>query len=148
MVLSPDGMYSVTSWSCATGYYSFGHEIGHNLGLNHDRGTKNTCGGSGYNYGYRDPEGSFRTTLAYDCRTDQCDNNAASGCTRIKRYSTPDRTYNGKVLGTADANNVRAINDVRVAVAGYKTHVTELSPSVSPTPTGSPTPSFFPDKEL
>jgi len=26
-----DYMFSVTSWSCATGYYSFGHEIGHNL---------------------------------------------------------------------------------------------------------------------
>ena len=27
-----DLMYSVTAWNCATGYYSFGHEIGHNLG--------------------------------------------------------------------------------------------------------------------
>lgn len=27
-----DLMYSVTGWNCATGYYSFGHEIGHNLG--------------------------------------------------------------------------------------------------------------------
>ena len=24
-------MFSVTRWSCATGYYSFGHEIGHNM---------------------------------------------------------------------------------------------------------------------
>ena len=24
-------MFSVTSWNCATGYYSFGHEIGHNF---------------------------------------------------------------------------------------------------------------------
>ena len=24
-------MFSVTSWNCATGYYSFGHEIGHNM---------------------------------------------------------------------------------------------------------------------
>ena len=31
-------MYSVSSYSCATGYYTFGHEIGHNFGLNHDRG--------------------------------------------------------------------------------------------------------------
>ena len=28
---SINSMFSVTSWSCATGYYSFGHEIGHNL---------------------------------------------------------------------------------------------------------------------
>jgi len=34
-------MFSVvTDWNCVTGYFSFGHEIGHNQGLNHDRGTK------------------------------------------------------------------------------------------------------------
>lgn len=27
-----DLMFSVTAWNCATGYYSFGHEIAHNLG--------------------------------------------------------------------------------------------------------------------
>ena len=41
-------MFSVVWRKCATGYYSFAHEIVHNLGCNHDRGTKNTCGGSGY----------------------------------------------------------------------------------------------------
>ena len=28
---SIDLMFSVTAWNCATGYYSFGHEIGHNM---------------------------------------------------------------------------------------------------------------------
>ena len=28
---SKASMFSVTAWNCATGYYSFGHEIGHNL---------------------------------------------------------------------------------------------------------------------
>jgi hypothetical protein len=28
---SKANMFSVTYWSCATGYYSFGHEIGHNM---------------------------------------------------------------------------------------------------------------------
>jgi len=41
-----DQMFSVTWWYCATGYFSFGHEIGHNLGLNHDRGSKDACLGS------------------------------------------------------------------------------------------------------
>jgi len=26
-----DLMFSVTKWSCATGYYSFGHELAHNM---------------------------------------------------------------------------------------------------------------------
>ena len=32
-----DWMFSVTKYSCATGYYSFGHELGHNQGAHHDR---------------------------------------------------------------------------------------------------------------
>ena len=28
---SKGNMFSVTAWNCATGYYSFGHEIGHNM---------------------------------------------------------------------------------------------------------------------
>ena len=45
-------MYSVSHYSCATGYYTFGHEIGHNFGLNHDRGSKNQCTTTGYNYDF------------------------------------------------------------------------------------------------
>ena len=145
-----DLMFSVTAWNCATGYYTFGHEVGHNLGLLHDRGTENACGNGGYNYGYRNPNGSFRTTLAYSCRTGQCDNNSSNGCSRIKRYSTPNVFYNGLVLGTSGENNVRAINDVRVEVAGYYEHVsstpptaptpTSNSPPPTPSPTAAPTP--------
>ena len=29
--------YAVVDRTCATGYYSFGHEMGHNMGLNHAR---------------------------------------------------------------------------------------------------------------
>ncbi len=29
--------YAVVDLTCATGYYSFGHELGHNMGLNHAR---------------------------------------------------------------------------------------------------------------
>ena len=42
--------FSVVSLSCMTGYYSFGHELGHNMGLMHDRGTigcpTGACGGA------------------------------------------------------------------------------------------------------
>jgi hypothetical protein len=127
-------MYSVTAWNCATGYYSFGHEIGHNLGLLHDRGTQNSCNDSNYNYGYRDPAGSFRTALAYSCRTGQCDNIQANGCTRINRYSNPNFQYNNKALGTSGEDNARKVNDVRKQVAKYYEHVGgQTTPTATPT---------------
>ena len=52
-------MFSATGVKCATGYYSFVHEIMHNLGCNHDRGTENACSETASNYGYRDPAGQF-----------------------------------------------------------------------------------------
>ena len=38
-----------------TGYYSFGHEIGHNMGLNHARADPVGTGAFSYSYGYRWP---------------------------------------------------------------------------------------------
>eukprot|EP00551_Chaetoceros_affinis_P008776 CAMPEP_0203665366 /NCGR_PEP_ID=MMETSP0090-20130426/2585_1 /ASSEMBLY_ACC=CAM_ASM_001088 /TAXON_ID=426623 /ORGANISM="Chaetoceros affinis, Strain CCMP159" /LENGTH=794 /DNA_ID=CAMNT_0050528883 /DNA_START=316 /DNA_END=2697 /DNA_ORIENTATION=- len=144
-----DLMYSVTAWNCATGYYTFGHEVGHNLGCLHDRGTEDECSSGGYNYGYRDPSANFRTVLAYNCVSGQCDNNAGGGCSRIPRFSNPNFTYNNAALGTSSIDNARAINDVRVEVAGYYTHVNPQTPAPTPsapgpTPTApTPTPPTF-----
>ncbi len=93
------------------------------MGCYHDRGTSNDCTSNSYNYGYRDPDASFRTILAYSCASGQCDNNKGGGCTRIPRFSNPNYTWGGKALGSATANNARQINDVLKEIAGYKTHV-------------------------
>merc|ERR1712232_770149 len=58
-----DYMFSVVNWSCATGYFSFGHEP-HNIGCNHDRGSENDCTNTKPNYGYRDPGGKFRDIMS------------------------------------------------------------------------------------
>lgn len=83
-----DYMFSISHWSCTTGYFSFGHEIGHNLGLYHDRGTHNMCTSPGYNFGYRDKGAYFRTILAYRCTQNQCDENIGGDCPRIPRVSS------------------------------------------------------------
>merc|ERR1712007_410592 len=107
-------MYSVVNWSCATGYFSFGHEIGHNLGLRHDRGTQYACNKTNkYHYGYRDPQARFRTILAYDCAAGQCDNNPGGGCPRIQRYSNPTYDYNDIPAGTTLDDSARKINKVK-----------------------------------
>jgi hypothetical protein len=124
-----DIMFSVTSQNCATGYYSFGHEIAHNMGCNHDRGQRladlgssGECSSlSGYNYGFRDPAGDFRTVLGYNCDINLCSGESSNSCTRINRYSNPTGTYNGKALGDAANDNVSLLykcicntNDINV----------------------------------
>jgi len=126
-------MFSVTAWNCATGYFSFGHEIGHNMGCNHDKGTSNACSNSNYNYGWRDPQAQFRSILAYNCNSGQCDNNAGGGCTRVQRFSNPNYLYNGKAIGSPEHDNARRINDVKATIAAYYTSV-PAGPTSSPTP--------------
>ena len=134
-----DLMFSVTDYSCATGYYSFAHEIGHNLGLNHDRGTKNQCSSNNYNFGYRDPNASFRSIMAYSCKAGQCDRNRGGGCARIQRFSSPNIRYHGKVVGIAGkADSARHINNVKALVAKYFPHKGNV-PAPTPTPP-SPSP--------
>ena len=128
---SKNFMYSVTAHSCATGYYSFGHEIGHNFGLNHDRGPSNACANSGYNYGYRDPQAEFRSILAYSCTTGQCTGYTDVGsCTRVQRFSNSYALYNGKPIGDANNDNARHINDVASEVSNFFSR--PLTPSLQP----------------
>jgi len=130
-------MFSVTSTNCATGYFSFGHEIGHNMGCNHDRGTSNQCSTTNYNYGYRDPDAGFRSILAYNCRTNQCDYNKGGGsCTRVQRFSNDEFLYNGKAIGNSEADNARQHSDVFATVSTYydcKGSSPTAQPTQSPT---------------
>ena len=144
-------MFSVTKYSCATGYFSFGHELGHNMGAHHDRGTTNTCGDSDFRYGYRDPAGQYRSILAYSCATGQCDNNPGGSCTRSQFFSHPDPTgWNGKPAGYSvgdplgETNNAKRINDSASVIAGFYDDPTNPPPTQSPT-TAAPTP--FPTPE-
>lgn len=110
-------MFSISSYSCATGYYSFGHEISHNLNALHDSGSTNTCGSTAYNYGYRDPHSGFRSIMAYDCAIKQCDNMTVSGCPHVQRFSNPTTLYNGLPIGDSTHDNVRQLNEKRALAA-------------------------------
>lgn len=115
-------MFGVTQYSCATGYYTFGHELGHNLGMLHDRGTHASCSEiTTFNYGFRDPNAEFRTMLSYDCKMAQCDLMPKDGCPRIQRFSNSNTayTYNGKPIGNSRSDNAKQLNDVRALVASF-----------------------------
>jgi hypothetical protein len=121
--------FSLVQWNCATGYYSFAHEIGHNMGCNHDLAN---AGGDfgGSNYGYRDPSAQFRSILAYDC---------SPSCPRIQYFSNPNINYNGRVLGSSRANNAQQIRNNLAAYANYRQSI-PAKPPVNPSPTSPPPP--------
>jgi hypothetical protein len=110
--------FSVVYSDCATGYYSFGHELGHNMGSHHDRANASGPGVFPYSFGYWNSSASFRTVMSYNC---------PSGCTRVKHFSNPDVSYNGTPTGidhqtdpNNSADNARSISEARTTIANWR----------------------------
>ena len=103
--------FSVTSYNCISPNYSFGHELGHNMGSAHAPED----GGSGfyaYSHGYKHPSNLFRTVMAYDC---------PGGCPRVLHFSNPDVNYGGAPTGTgAQHDNARSIDQTANTVANFR----------------------------
>jgi hypothetical protein len=111
--------FSVVYSSCATGYYSFGHELGHNMGSSHDHANA-TSALYEYSYGWQDPDTPFRTIMAYNCTT---------GCSRVQYFSNPDVSYAGAPTGLADyADNARSLNEAAYTVANWRDSTPLLAP--------------------
>jgi hypothetical protein len=103
--------FSVVERSCMTGYYSFGHELGHNMGLNHARADQVGTGAFSYSYGYKWT--GYRTIMAY-----------APG-TRVLYFSNPGVSYLGQPTGVSEAspssaNNALSLNNTRTTVANWR----------------------------
>lgn len=101
-------------WDCATGYYSFAHEIGHLQSARHDPKNDPTTTPYAYGHGYQYTKTpKWRTIMAYDC--------AGTGCPRLNYWSNPNNLYNGQPMGTATKNdNARVLNQTAVTVAGFR----------------------------
>eukprot|EP00584_Thalassiosira_punctigera_P021909 CAMPEP_0172573712 /NCGR_PEP_ID=MMETSP1067-20121228/136328_1 /TAXON_ID=265564 ORGANISM="Thalassiosira punctigera, Strain Tpunct2005C2" /NCGR_SAMPLE_ID=MMETSP1067 /ASSEMBLY_ACC=CAM_ASM_000444 /LENGTH=555 /DNA_ID=CAMNT_0013366319 /DNA_START=337 /DNA_END=2005 /DNA_ORIENTATION=+ len=152
---SPAYQFSVTRYDCATGYYSFGHELGHNMGCNHDKGTHDSCGSSDYRYGFRAPDGRYRSVLSYSCATGQCDSNPGGACTRSPFFSNPDPAYtwsNGPMgnpagVGIGETNNARRISERAGVISNFYAPAPTNEPTkeptfapITPSPTRAPAP--------
>ena len=62
--------FAAVHWDCATGYYSFAHEIGHLQSARHDIATDPSTSPYAYGHGYRYEPSSgsrWRTIMAYNC---------------------------------------------------------------------------------
>jgi len=113
--------YSVVQRSCATGYYSFGHEMGHNMGADHDWYVNSKTTPYTYAHGYVNTSKRWRTIMAYD---DEC-SEAGFNCTRIQYFSNPDVSYDGDPSGITEAdphpaNNAKVLNQTRTTVAEFR----------------------------
>ncbi len=107
--------FAVAHYSCITGYYSFGHEVGHLQGARHDRFVDGSTTPYAYGHGYIPSTKNWRTVMAYG--------NNCSNCTRIQWWSNPLKTYpvTGQVMGTAAyEDNARVLNLTAPTVAAFR----------------------------
>jgi hypothetical protein len=116
---SPTNGFTVTARSCAVGNLSFAHELGHNMGSQH-----NPENGSGptYPFGFGHyVNGVYRTVMSY---VDPC----PGGCTRRPYFSNPEVVFSGFPTGLDNArDNARSINLTADAIANYRYSGANLS---------------------
>jgi len=128
--------FSVTGYSCATGYYSFAHEIGHNLGVSHDLYVDTSSAPYAFGHGYVNKADRIRSIMAYN---NDCADSGIS-CTRVNHWSASDRLYNGLYIigNSATARNNAALSASISTIANYRVGLAATPPS--PPTIGTATP--------
>jgi hypothetical protein len=118
--------FNVVSWLCATGNFTFGHELGHNMGLKHDRLNDNSPGVFTHSHGYVDSPQGFRTIMGVQTNP-PC-------CSRIQNFSNPNVNFNGHPTGVLQgspqsADAAASLNAVALTVANWRQAL--VSPAVA-----------------
>jgi hypothetical protein len=104
-----DTAFAVVSLPCATGHYSFGHEVGHLQGARHNPEVDNRLYPFPYGHGYQ--QGKWRTVMSYQC---------PRPCPRLPFWSNPDLSHNGAATGMPNLhNNARVLNETACTLAGF-----------------------------
>ena len=113
--------FSVTAHGCITNL-SFHHELGHNMGLNHDRYVSDPAGTAIYNFGFVNFQKRVRTIMAYNNFCAERGQN----CTRINWFSSPTiRATGDVVIGRARntagaADNTLRLKQTRTPISQYE----------------------------
>lgn len=134
------GFAVVGGGSCLTSNFSFGHELGHNMGAHHDPYVAPGPGAFAYSHGKSYISGSsatsWRTIMAYN---NEC---AATvgGCTRLQYFSNPMVNYaDGNVMGDGPArNNALTLNKSANAISNYRATTQPIAASFSDVPLSDP----------
>ncbi len=112
--ISSGNTVSVTAKNCALGYYSFGHELGHNIGLTHNTAVASNpyfSDGHGHLIAQGSASTGYRTILAYY---------ASGHSQRVNYYSNPAVNYplTGTPTGVSGvSNNARVLTVQRFDLA-------------------------------
>ncbi|MEU5001275.1 M12 family metallo-peptidase [Streptomyces sp. NPDC021622] len=129
--------YSVVDVQSLVDWYNLGHEIGHNLGLFHDRATLDQQAPGRYEQmlnrpygtGWITPRRDYHTLMAYAVT-------CGGPCRTVNQYSNTENTVDGQPLGDASNNNAALARLTIPIVADYRAltmrrprHALTLEPS-------------------
>ncbi|WP_326980962.1 zinc-dependent metalloprotease [Chryseobacterium sp. MYb264] len=103
--------FCVSLYNCAVSNYSLAHELGHNMGLQHDWYVNTSTSPCSHHHGYVNRTAinlgtsstssqRWRTIMAYN---DECSSKGIS-CTRVNRWANPAVNYNSEPTGIAIGN--------------------------------------------
>jgi peptidyl-Asp metalloendopeptidase len=107
--------FAAIHYNCATGYYSFAHELGHLMGARHDPAHDPSTTPFPHGHGFQNGT-AWRTIMAYDC---------AAFCNRLQYWSNPNVSYQGSPMGTVPTHdNARVLNATSSTIAGFRGSVT------------------------
>jgi hypothetical protein len=106
--LRPEHAFSVSDYQCALNNYSAVHEIGHNVGMAHDRFVEKDAkpGPDQFNFGFVSVERGTRSLMAYP---EQCIQQKKN-CTRLLQLSSPNIKVGGIQYGNPMDHQQAAYN--------------------------------------
>lgn len=134
--------FSIVARNCATGYYSYAHELGHNMSAHHDWYVEDSLNNPySYNKGYLNVQAEWRTIMAYNS---ECSDSGVS-CQRLQYWSNPDVLYNGDPMGVpigisteciagdlfhpdCDADNRQTLNNTALTVSNFRASSSDVGP--------------------
>jgi hypothetical protein len=115
--------FSQVSRGCISGY-TLAHELGHNMGLLHDRYVEPRAPVAQYNFGYANVAKRMRDIMSYPNRCTA----ARVFCVVKNMFSNPRRLIAGVPFGAfagqpGATDGSRRLTETRLAIAGYRSAV-------------------------
>ncbi|KAF0248560.1 MAG: hypothetical protein FD167_2038 [bacterium] len=123
--------FTVVNFGCAIGNLTFAHELGHNMGCQHnpENGASASSGAFPFSFGHFEVN-NFRTIMSTASPNNPCGN-----CNRVPFFSNPDVKIGKAPTGVANQrDNAHTINERSSIVANFQQADIGKSVSLSVTP--------------